>query len=153
MNNIEELNKKAEELKLMKDLKGLKKLCKDNGVDEEDASDYMEGYISELFTPFILAAAKLKKERDAFKDLPTALSLYTDEIINMAQDKEIAEGILKDNKNLAEALGAIVKQASKTRKAIPKEISKAAGIPENVPMGDVDKPTFEKLIKVYYTGE
>lgn len=152
MAHIRVLNQQAEHLREEGDLKELEKLCEANGIDKEDASDYMEGYISELFTPFILAAAKLKKERDAFKDLPTALSLYTDEIINMAQDKEIAEGILKDNKNLAEALGAIVKQASKTRKAIPKEISKAAGIPENVPMGDVDKPTFEKLIKEYYTG-
>ena len=146
------LNRTAETLKNAKDLKGLKKLCKENGVDEEEAADYMEGYTASLFNSFILAAAKLKKERNALKDLPTALSLYTDEIINLALDEVVAAGILRDDKNLVNALGLIVKEASRTRKTIPVEIAKAAGIPSNVPMGDVDRVTFVKIIKTYYTG-
>lgn len=149
MNNIEELNKKAEELKLMKDLKGLNKLCKDNGVDEEDAADYMEGYIENLFTPFIFAMGKLNEEKKKL-DLPTEMIYYTDSIMELAKDPSLATAICSPDKNLVGALGALLKVASKNRKEIPEAIVKAAGYNGKIFTGNIDKVVFKDTVRKYY---
>lgn len=153
MVDLTTLNRTAETLKNAKDLKGLKRLCRENGVDEADAEDYMDGCFPELFTPFTMAMAKITEERKKL-DLPSEMSYYTDSIIEMAKDPVLATAICSPNKNLAGALGAILKVASKNRKEMPMEIIKAAGWQNGkIYTGNIDRPEFKAVVTRYYTED
>ena len=57
-NSAEELNNKAEELK--GNIQELKQLAEENGLEEDDVNDYIDGAITELATPLTAAMGKIK---------------------------------------------------------------------------------------------
>ena len=62
LNSAEELNRKAEELK--GDIYKLKQFAAENGLEEEDVNDYVDGVITELATPLTAAMGKIKAEKE-----------------------------------------------------------------------------------------
>ena len=56
--SVEELNAKAAELKAAGEEKRLVELALENGLDKEDAEDYMDGCISTLATTLSAAIGK-----------------------------------------------------------------------------------------------
>lgn len=122
----------------------------ENGIDKDDIQDFIDGVAAELCTPLMAAVGKLTLESKEL-NLPVSMEGYVLMIQDMATtDKALAKGIRKKGKKLVEALGAILKLSSKNRVQLPKELTKAAGIPANVYVGDVDKATFKKTIREYY---
>lgn len=67
--SVEELNKAADGQLAEGDMEALKALAKENGIDDDTVSDYMNGYTKELAVPIIAAAGRIKVERDTFKGL------------------------------------------------------------------------------------
>ena len=63
----EELNKLAAGLKEEGDIDSLKELAEENGIDKEDAEDYMDGVIDTLVTPISAALGRLKIEEQESK--------------------------------------------------------------------------------------
>jgi len=61
-NSAEELNNKAEELK--GNVQELKQLAEENGLEEDDVNDYIDGVITELATPLTAAMGKIKAEKE-----------------------------------------------------------------------------------------
>ena len=61
-NSAEELNRKAEELK--GDIYKLKQFAAENGLEEDDVNDYVDGVITELATPLTAAMGKIKAEKE-----------------------------------------------------------------------------------------
>ena len=59
----EELNKAAEGQKDQGDSKALLELAKENGIDEEDARDYLEGFSDSLCTQVTATLGKLEVEK------------------------------------------------------------------------------------------
>lgn len=126
-------------------------LAKENGIDEDDAKDFIDGIAGELCTPLMAAVGKLKIEAAAVK-LPTMMEGYVFVINDMATyDKDLQAGIRKTSKKLVNVLGELLKESSKNRVALPKEITTAAGIKTTVYVGDVDRTTFKKIVRKYYT--
>ena len=80
--SFEEINKKAAELKAAGDKDSLLKLCDENGLDHEDAEDFMDGVIEELTTLKLAAIGKITVEK---ADLKTkgVVNDWTDIIIQM----------------------------------------------------------------------
>lgn len=60
--SAEEINKKAAELLVAGDTEGVRTLAEENGLDPEDADDYVNGAIPELTCPLPAAAGKLAVE-------------------------------------------------------------------------------------------
>ena len=59
----EEINKAAEGQKEEGDFNALKALAKENGIDEEDAQDYIDGIVDELCNSSMAAIGKINIEK------------------------------------------------------------------------------------------
>lgn len=149
--SAEELNVAAATALEQGDTDAVIALAKENGIEEEDARDYIEAFTSELCTPLMAAIGKLSIERKAI-DLPTFMDGWVSLINDMLADNtELTAAVRKKGKKLTDLLGKLMGISSENRKKVPAEIVKAAGMSGNVFVGDVDVITFKQTVIDFYT--
>ena len=149
-NSVEELNEKAAELKAAGDEKELIALAEENGIDKEDAEDYMDGGFEKLATPFIAAVGKLELEAKKLA-LKGGLSDWKDCIIQYcSEDEAICRGVRQREKTLAVCLGQLLKFGFDNKQRVHDEIIKAAGLKPPIYMGIPAKAEARKIIREYY---
>lgn len=146
----EEINKAAEGQKEEGDVEALKELAKENGIDIEDAEDYIDGVIPELCTPLIAALGKLKVEEEDLKpkDIMEDWLNYIQQLC--ATDPEICRNVRKKGKSLKGCIGALLKWSFANMQPVDNDIKKAAGITQNVKLGIPGIRTAHQIIKDYY---
>ena len=148
----EEINKAAEGQKEEGDFNALKALAKENGIDEEDAQDYIDGIVDELCNSSMAAIGKINIEKQEM-GLTEIMSDWADYIIKESiEDEKMALAVRKKGKSLAGAIGAVLKQSWKIKTAVPSEIMKAAGVNGRVEMGIPGYATVTKILRDYYIG-
>ena len=151
--SAEEINKAAEGLKAEGDTESLKALAKENGLDEADALDYIEGSIPELATVQTAALGKLDIEMEELK-LPGNILLY--DWVNqiktyLMQDEDIAKAVRRKGKTLAGCIAMIMVEAFNNQWQVPKAILKEADIKaHSVTFGIPSAASVNKIIKDYY---
>lgn len=149
----EEINKAAEGQKEEGDVEALKELAKENGIDIEDAEDYIDGVIPELCTPLIAALGKLKVEEEDLKpkDIMEDWLNYIRQLCS--SDPEICRNVRKKKKSLKGCIGALLKWSYNHQQTINKDIITAAGISGGrVTIGIPGIRTAHQIIKEYYGG-
>lgn len=148
----EEINRAAAAQLQQGDTEAVLLIAKENGIDEEDAKDYINGDVTELCTPLMAAFGKLKVESEDV-EIFGAFEMWKGYIMEgAANDSDLCAAIMKKDKTLIGALAAVLKEESKHRKNIDKKICKEAGIPSNVPMSTLTKPEQIKALRSYYLG-
>lgn len=146
----EEINKAAEGQKEEGDFNALKALAKENGIDEEDAQDYIDGIVDELCNSSMAAIGKINIEKQDM-GLTEIMSDWADYIIKESiEDEKMALAVRKKGKSLAGAIGAVLKQSWKIKAAVPEEVMEAAGIHDRVEMGIPGYATVTKILRDYY---
>lgn len=148
----EEINKAAEGQKEEGDVEALKELAKENGIDIEDAEDYIDGVIPELCTPLIAALGKLKVEEEDLKpkDIMEDWLNYIRQLCS--SDPEICRNVRKKKKSLKGCIGALLKWSYNHQQTINKDIITAAGISGGrVTIGIPGIRTAHQIIKEYYS--
>ncbi len=148
----EEINKAAEGQKEEGDEAALKELAKENGIDIEDAEDYIDGVIPELCTPLIAALGKLKVEEEDLKpkDIMEDWLNYIRQLCS--SDPEICRNVRKKKKSLKGCIGALLKWSYNHQQTINKDIITAAGISGGrVTIGIPGIRTAHQIIKEYYS--
>lgn len=154
--SAEELNNAAEKLKKDMNAEELKELCKENGIDIEDAEDYLDGTTGELATPLMAAVGKLKIEsRDL--ELKGVLLEWKDELIVIAAEREeFARAIRRKGKELAGYIALLAENGYENRAVVDKRIVDKAGKIKSIvgahefSIGIPDKRTRRKLAEKYY---
>lgn len=150
--SAEEINRAAAAQLAEKDYEALKELAKENGIDEQDVNDYIDGMFPSLCNETMAAEAKINAEKK-YLGLTEALEDYANWIIQEAmEDKELAKAVRKKGKSLAGALGAVLKKAWEIKEDIHEDILKAAGIHATVKNGSPGMRTTTKLMREYYLG-
>ena len=161
--SAEEINRAALAQISQGDYEAVKTLAKENGIDEGEAQDFLEGIYPELCGPFSAAVGKLHVEAEAL-GLPMTMQLWVEHIILMMEkdldledglDEVLMKGIRRKGKNMAELFGKLIVETSRTRKNTPAEIVTAArkidsSIPSTLPIGDISKKRFEEIVREYY---
>ena len=148
----EEINKAAEGQKEEGDMEALKELAKENGIDIEDAEDYIDGVIPELCTPLIAALGKLKVEEEDLKpkDIMEDWLNYIRQLCST--DPEICRDVRKKKKSLKGCIGALLKWSYNHQQNINKDIITAADISgSRVTIGIPGIRTAHQIIKEYYS--
>ena len=149
--SYEELNKAAEGQKAEGDIKALKELAKENGIDVEDAEDYFNGEIPELSTPTMAALGKLEVEEKNLKP-EGVMNDWINYIRQLTADPAVCMNIRKKGKSLKGCIGVILKWSFDHQQTVDHEIIKAAGVKAGrVTLGIPDSRTVRKLIKEYYS--
>ena len=150
--SYEEINKAAAGQKEEGDFTALKELAIENGIDEEDAQDYIDGVVDELCNTSMAAIGKINIEKKAL-GLTEIMADWADYIIKESiEDEKMALAVRKKGKSLAGAIGAVLKQSWKIKAAVPEEIMEAAGISARVEMGVPGYATVTRILRDYYIG-
>lgn len=150
--DFEEINKAAEGLKAEGDLESLRKLAKENGL-EEDAEDYIAGDTDKLCTPLMAALGKIEVEAEEMEP-KGLLQDWVDYLkATAAEDEQMAAAVRRKGKSLAGMLAVLLQWSFANQQEVPKEIIKAAKIKvQKVTFGIPGMRKAKGLIRTYYLG-
>lgn len=160
--SAEELNAKAAELKAAGEEKRLVELAEENGIDKEDAEDYMDDCTDELATPLMAAVGKIKVEGEHLK-IAGVLIDWKDTIMEMCtEDIKMQHAVRKKGKSLTGCMAKLMAFAFENKVQISEEIVKATKINHNgkveqmrgpVYMGIPNKREVRQIARKYYEVE
>ena len=154
--SYEELNRAAAAQKAEGDEEALIAIALENGLDKEDAEDYMDGCEEELATVTTAAVGKLKIETAEYK-IAGVLKDWVEELNTMCmEDPAMAVAVRKKGKGLDGYIAALAENGYTNRAIVDKRIvdkapncKKVVGNHEFA-IGVPDKATRKKLAKKYY---
>lgn len=154
-NSYEEINKKAAEFVAASDEQSLKELAKENGLEEDDALDLMDGVVKELCNPLMAAMGKITIEVNSLEGTPQEIFNDWIEYIKMKipEDEELQLAVRRKDKSLVGCLGHILSWSYNHAYEVDKSILDASGVKAKVKLGIPGSGTVRKLIMEYYTGK
>lgn len=152
--SCEELNRAAAGQLEQGDHEALLALAKENGIDEEDARDYIDGIVDELANPLMAAFGKLDIEAEELKPYEIMDDWMQYIKIRCQESEEMAAAVRKKGKSLKGCIGALLEWSFKNQHAIDKEILKAAGVTaDRCTLGIPGMGRAKKIITEYYLGK
>lgn len=148
-----ELNAAAKGFKDEGDEESLYALARENGIDEEDAQDYLDDMVPELCNELMAAIGKLKVESEELK-IKELMEDWTEYIrVQCAQDRAMAAAVRRKDKSLKDCIAKLMLWAFNNQNPIPEGIKKAAKINAGkVTFGIPGMATAKRLITEYYLG-
>lgn len=159
--SAEELNRAAAAQKAEGDEEALLAIAKENGIDQEDAEDFMDDVTEELVTPLMAAAGKLKVEAENLK-LEELLLDWKDQVLQMCtEDPQMAIAVRRKGKSLAQCLSALLKFSFENKIRVNDRIVDITKINHNGKMEQMRKPIYmgipgrqqvKRMVKEYYLG-
>lgn len=157
MGSAAEINLLADNLRKEGDLESIKKLSAENGLDPDDAEDFIAGDIDELCNDLQAAIGKIELEAKelGLKELMADWVEWIKAECTVKTDDGyvFARNVRSKGKTLAGALGAILKKSWEIKWKIPEKIVKAAGVSgARVEFGIPGTATIRKIINEYYGG-
>lgn len=157
-NSVEELNRAAAAQRAQGDEEALLAIALENGIEKEDAEDYMDGCVEELATPLMAAIGKLTLEKKEYK-LQGILLDWVDDLINMCtEDEAFCRAVRKKGKGLDGFIALTAENGYENRAIVDKRIVEKAKKIKSVignhefSIGIPDKKTRRELAKKYYMG-
>lgn len=150
--SAEELNRAAAAQLKEGDEEAILTIAKENGIDEEDARDYIDGYMPELVTPLLAALGKLDVETAELHPYGIMEDWMQYIKIRCSEDPAMAIAVRRKKKSLKGCIAALVSWSFKNAKPVDKDILKAAGISYRVTLGIPDMGQAKKIITEYYLG-
>ena len=154
-----ELNAAAERLLKEADTNAIRVLVEENGIDQEDAEDYITGAVTELATPLMAAMGKLKVEAEDLK-LDGILKDWKEQVIDLCtEDKEICIAVRKKGKCLQDCMAALIKFSFENKVQISDKIVDVTKVMHNGKLEPMRKPLYlgipnraeaKQIIRDYY---
>ena len=159
--SAEELNRAAAAQKAEGDRDALIALAEENGIDRDDAEDYLDGAVEELATPLMAAVGKLQLEAEAL-ELAGILKDWKECILELCRkDRQLQIAIRRRGKELKGCMALLLKYSFENKCQVSDEIVKATKIvrkgkaePLRGPlyMGVPSQAKAKELIREYYLG-
>lgn len=148
-----ELNEAAAGLKEEGDIESLYALAEENGIEKEDAKDYMDGCVQELCNVRMAAFGKLQVEGQEL-ELKGILEDWLFCIkARIAEDDKVAEAVRRKGKSLKGCIGKLLKWSFENQMPVPADILKAAGVTAKCTLGIPGMGQAKKIINEYYLGK
>lgn len=159
-NSFEEINEKAQELLNAADTDAVRRLAKENGLDPEDAEDYIIGASDKLcYTALMAAVGKLDLEEKEL-EIGGVLQDWTNCIRDMCIDAYgMAEAVRKKGKTLAGCMAALIRFSFENKVQISDKIVNITKVTNNGKEEKMRKPLYlgipsrmdaKKIIYDYY---
>lgn len=154
--SYEEINRAAAAQLAEGDTEAIYAIAEENGIDREDAEEYIDGDAAELVTALMAAQGKLKVEAAELQP-KEIMADWLDYIqIQCFENPEMHLAVRRKGKSLKECIGKLVKWSLDHAEAVDKDIIKAAGLPSwaqnGCKLGIPGMGTAKQLIKEYYLG-
>lgn len=160
--SAEKLNHKAEELLKTGDTGAILALAAENGLDKEDAKDYIDGCVDTLATPLLAAVGKLKVESEDL-DIKGIAEDWKSCIAELcAEDEKLCAAVRRKGKELKLCMASLIEFSFENKVQISNKIMKNVKVVHNgkkeafrgpLYMGVPNNVEVKKLIRAYYLGE
>lgn len=116
--SVEELNKAAEGFLREGDLDSIRALAEENGLDKEEAEDYIAEHVPELATLYSAAFGRMVVEQREIDKLKTLVERMPLQVIlsmvqGMATEENMAAAVMKKGKRISEIYKAMREEAGK----------------------------------------
>lgn len=152
MDSCEELNETAAGLLAEGDVKNIRILAEENGLDPELTEMYIKGELPELTDAVTAALGKIEVEAADLQPQEILLD-WIDYIRGCAgKEEEMARAVRKKGKSVKACIATLLTWALQHRYPVDKDILKAAGVNMRVELGEPGSATAKKLIRDYYLG-
>lgn len=158
--SVEELNRAAASQKEEGDEEALVLLAEENGIDKEDAEDYLDDYTNKLTTPLMAALGKLKVEIESYKISGVLLDWAQEIEAECIESEEMARAVRRKGKDLGEYIARLTDKGFKNKTVVDKEIIKKCGEDlrrmagtRDLYIGIPDKSERMNMMNEYYLGE
>ena len=160
-NSAEEINRAAKQQLAEGDTEAIYSIAKENGIDIEDAKDYIEGYTEELVTVLSAAVGKIEVESKYLK-IDGILKDWTGAILHQCmEDQKFCEAVRSKEKSLKSCMAALIKFAFENKVQVSDEIVKDTKIMHNGKKEQMRGPLYlgvpnnaqtKKIVREYYLG-
>ena len=152
--SAEELNHAAAVQLAEGDIDAIYGIAEENGIDREDAQDFIDGVTPELCSVLSAALGKLKVESAELKPAEIMEDWLTYIRIQCAEHPETAAAVRKKGKSLQGCISKLLVWSFKNAKNVDEKIVKAAGIKQDYPvkLGIPGMARARRIITEYYTG-
>lgn len=157
--SAEEMNAKAVELLTAGDHKALRELAKENGIREDDAEDYIDGYADTLANDLMAAEGKLEIEAKDL-ELKGILLDWKDAVLDRCvMDDRICKAVRKKGKSLKGCLALFIGYSFDKKEPVSKKILSETWVKHNgkkekfkgdLYLGFPGRAEMKKLIEDYY---
>ncbi len=148
--SAEELNRAAAAQLQEGDTEAIYIIAKENGIDREDAEDYIDGLVPELASPLMAAYGKLDVEMEKL-NLDGIMKDWLEYIrIQCQESKAMAAAVRRKGKSLKGCIASLLIWSMKNAHPVPQEVLRACKINYRVTLGIPDMGTAKEIIKKYY---
>lgn len=150
--SAEEINRAAAAQLQEGDTEAILTIAAENGIDEEDAQDYIDGMSYELCTPVMAALGKLKIEEEELAPYGIMKDWVMYIRMRCTEEEKVAAGVMEKDLSLKGCMAALLVWSWKNAKELDQDIKKQAGVMGRCSLGIPDMGTARKLITEYYLG-
>ncbi len=159
--SVEELNRAAAAQKEQGDNEAVIALAEENGIDREDAEEYIDGCVDELATPLMAASGKLKIEAEEL-EIKGILEDWKDEIVNLCTaDGEICAAVRKKDRHIRDCMALLIRFAFENKVQVSNKIVNVTKVTHNgkeepfrgpLYLGIPNRAQVRKIVREYYLG-
>lgn len=157
--SAEELNRAALAQRNEGDTEAVRTLAEENGLDPEDAEDFLDGAVDFLVLPFNAAVGKLTVESKELK-LEGVLEDWVNDLIDMcSENKELSLAVRRKGKDLAGYIALIIDYGFEKRITVNGRITDRTQQAKQImgshalTIGAEDARTRRRLALEYYCGK
>lgn len=156
--SVEEMNKAAAAQLAEGDTEAIIAIAEENGIDKEDAEDYVDGLVPELANPLMAAMGKFEIEKSEFKDFDGMVMDDWLEYVKVCigESEEMQRAVRRKGKTLRQCIVELLRWSFQNMKQVNKELAKAAGLNDNMAsnlkLGIPNMKKSKDIIREYYMG-
>ena len=153
-NSAQEINEAAAAQLAEGDMKAVLDIAEENGIDKEDAEDFIDGVVAELANPLMAAYGKLKIEEAELKPYEIMEDWLSYIKVRCQEDEKMAAAVRKKGKSLKGCIGALLRWSFQNQHSVDKDIIKAAGVQAGrCTLGIPGMGRAKQIITEYYMGK
>lgn len=159
--SAEEINKVAADQLEKGKIEEIIALAEENGIDREDAMDYIDGCVDVLATPIMAAMGKLEIEARELK-LKGIVEDWKDNILEICmEEEEVCRAVRKKSKSMACCMALLLRFAFNNKVLISNRIVDITKVTHNGKEEPMRKPLYlgvpnrrdtKRIIREYYLG-
>lgn len=157
-----ELNRAAAAQLAEGDEEAILMLAEENGIDREDAEDYIDGCVPELATPLMAALGKLELEKKDLR-IDGILDDWFSCVVELCRTEEaMAVAVRRKGKCLRDCMAALLRFAFENKKQVSDKIIQATRVTHNgkeepmrgpVYLGVPNQAETRRIAREYYLGD
>lgn len=153
-NSVEEINEAAAAQLAEGDTEAIYVIAEENGIDREDAEDFIAGDVPELANALMAAYGKLKVEAAELKPYEIMEDWLSYIKVRCREDAAMAAAVRKKGKSLKGCIGELLKWSFKNQHPVDQEILKEAGVTAGrCTLGIPGMGRAKMIITNYYMGK